>query len=156
MDAQFTEEDEAFRAEIAGWLEAHLCGEFEIVKGRGGPGDEHALFEERHACERKLGADGWIGVGWPKEVGGRDLSLNQQVIQRFALSQSCLECSGLVLERAIAQRLVLSLKGIDGLNLRLKAAQVLGISIAEDSFCEALKHDVCRPKEMFTCLTGCR
>ena len=42
MDARFTEEDEAFRREIAGWLETHLRGEFEVVKGRGGPGDEHA------------------------------------------------------------------------------------------------------------------
>ncbi|MFT5695465.1 MAG: alkylation response protein AidB-like acyl-CoA dehydrogenase [Myxococcota bacterium] len=80
MNTHFSEEDEAFRGEIAGWLEENLSGEFASIKGRGGPGDEHALFEERHAWERKLGEDGWIGVGWPKEHGGRDLSLNQQVI----------------------------------------------------------------------------
>ncbi len=80
MDIRFSEEDEAFRREIATWLNEHLSGEFEVVRGRGGPGDEHALFEERHAWERKLGEDGWIGVGWPTEVGGRGLSLNQQVI----------------------------------------------------------------------------
>jgi len=80
MNTRFSEEDEAFRREIASWLNEYLEGEFSIVKGRGGPGDEHALFEERHAWEKKLGADGWIGVGWPSEVGGRDLSLNQQVI----------------------------------------------------------------------------
>jgi len=80
MDARFTDEDEAFRREIAGWLAANLCGEFEIVKGRGGPGDEHALFAERHAFEKRLGDDGWIGVGWPKKVGGRGCSLTQQMI----------------------------------------------------------------------------
>jgi len=80
MDARFTAEDEAFRREIAAWLNDHLSGEFEIVRGRGGPGDEHALFEERHAWERKLGEDHWIGVGWPVDVGGRDLSLSRQVI----------------------------------------------------------------------------
>ena len=80
MNTRFSEEDEAFRKEIAGWLADNLSGEFAAVKGRGGPGDEHALFEERHAWEKKLGADGWIGIGFPKEVGGRDLSLNQQVI----------------------------------------------------------------------------
>jgi alkylation response protein AidB-like acyl-CoA dehydrogenase len=80
MDARFSEEDEAFRREIAGWLEENLGGEFEVVRGRGGPGDEHALFEERHAWERRLGEAGWIGVGWPAAVGGRDLSLSQQVI----------------------------------------------------------------------------
>ncbi|MBW2389188.1 MAG: acyl-CoA dehydrogenase family protein [Deltaproteobacteria bacterium] len=80
MNTRFSAEDEAFRGEIASWFSEHLEGEFSGVKGRGGPGDEHALFEERHAWEKKLGADGWIGVGWPKEVGGRDLSLNRQVI----------------------------------------------------------------------------
>jgi len=80
MDARFSKEDEAFRREIAGWLEQNLSGEFEVVRGRGGPGDEHELFEERHAWERRLGEAGWIGIGWPAEVGGRDLSLSQQVV----------------------------------------------------------------------------
>ena len=68
MDARFTEEDEAFRREIAAWLDEHLRGDFEIVKGRGGPGDEHALFEERHAWERLMGQHGWIGIGFPKDT----------------------------------------------------------------------------------------
>jgi alkylation response protein AidB-like acyl-CoA dehydrogenase len=80
MDTRFSEEDEAFRKEIAEWLSDSLSGEFAVLRGRGGPGEEHALYEERHAWEKKMGADGWIGVGWPKECGGRDLSLNQQVI----------------------------------------------------------------------------
>ncbi len=80
MDARFSKEDEAFRREIAGWLEENLSGEFEVVRGRGGPGDEHELFAERHAWERRLGEAGWIGIGWPAEVGGRDLSLSQQVV----------------------------------------------------------------------------
>ena len=80
MDARFSKEDEAFRCEIAGWLEENLSGEFEVVRGRGGPGDEHELFAERHAWERRLGEAGWIGIGWPAEVGGRDLSLSQQVV----------------------------------------------------------------------------
>ena len=58
MDARFTEEDETFRREIAGWLEEHLKGEFEVVRGRGGPGDEHSLVAERKAWEKLLGAHG--------------------------------------------------------------------------------------------------
>jgi alkylation response protein AidB-like acyl-CoA dehydrogenase len=80
MNTRFSVDDEAFRREIAGWLEAHLKDEFAAVRGRGGPGDEHALFEERHAWERKLGADGWTCVGWPVAYGGRGLPLSQQVI----------------------------------------------------------------------------
>jgi len=80
MNIRFSEEDERFRKEIAEWLADNLTGEFAVVKGRGGPGDEHALFEERHAWEKKMGADGWVGIAFPKEHGGRDLPLNQQVI----------------------------------------------------------------------------
>jgi len=80
MDARFSEEDEAFRREVATWLADTLRGEFEVVRGRGGPGDEHALFEERRAWERRLGEAGWIGVGWPRAVGGRGCSLTQQMI----------------------------------------------------------------------------
>ncbi len=80
MDARFSPQDEVFRSEFAGWLEQNLRGDFEVVKGRGGPGDEHALFEERHAWERLMGRSGWIGVGWAKSVGGRGLPLSQQMI----------------------------------------------------------------------------
>ena len=80
MDARFSPQDEVFRSEFARWLEQNLRGDFEVVKGRGGPGDEHALFEERHAWERLMGRSGWIGVGWPKDVGGRGLPLSQQMI----------------------------------------------------------------------------
>jgi alkylation response protein AidB-like acyl-CoA dehydrogenase len=80
LDVRFSKEDEDFRREIAGWLESALAGEFAPLRGRGGPGDEHAFVDERKAWERKLGADGWIGLGWPSGVGGRDLPLSQQVI----------------------------------------------------------------------------
>ncbi|MFQ5416184.1 MAG: acyl-CoA dehydrogenase family protein [Myxococcota bacterium] len=80
MDIRFSAEDEAFRSEVAAWLEDQLSGAFSAVRGRGGPGDAHALLEERRAWERKLGADGWTCVGWPVAHGGRGLSLIQQVI----------------------------------------------------------------------------
>jgi alkylation response protein AidB-like acyl-CoA dehydrogenase len=80
MHARFSEEDEAFRREIAGWLSDNLKGDFAQLRGRGGPGDEHALLEERRAWERKLGEAGWTCVGWPKQHGCRGLSLSQQVI----------------------------------------------------------------------------
>jgi alkylation response protein AidB-like acyl-CoA dehydrogenase len=89
MDLHFTEADEAFRAEVAQWLADNLAGEFAALRGRGGPGDEHVLLEERRAWERKLGAAGWTCVGWPKECGGRGLSLMQQVIffEEYARAQ---------------------------------------------------------------------
>jgi alkylation response protein AidB-like acyl-CoA dehydrogenase len=80
VDLRFSDEDEAFRREAREWLVERLNGEYAVVRGRGGPGDEHELFEERAEWERALGSAGWIGIGWPKEYGGRGLSLSQQVI----------------------------------------------------------------------------
>ena len=80
MDLRFSEEDENFRREVVAWLEENLSGEFAAVRGRGGTGDEGSLIEERKAWERRLGEGGWIGIGWPKESGGRGLPITQQVI----------------------------------------------------------------------------
>ena len=80
MKLSFSEEDEQFRAEVAGWLADNLGGEFEAIRYRGGPGDEHSFVEERKTWERTLHAGGWTGIGWPREHGGRDASIEQQVI----------------------------------------------------------------------------
>ena len=80
MDLTFSPQHEAFRAEARAWLTEQLDGDFANVRGRGGPGDEHSLFDERLVWERHLGASGWNCVGWPVEHGGRGLSLHQQVI----------------------------------------------------------------------------
>ena len=80
MDLRFTPEEDAFRKEVRAYLDDLLHGEFAVIRGRGGPGDEHAFFDERLAWERRLGADGWTCVGWPEQFGGRGLPLNQQVI----------------------------------------------------------------------------
>jgi alkylation response protein AidB-like acyl-CoA dehydrogenase len=80
VDLSYSDEDEAFRAEIRGWLEEHLTGDFAALKGLGGPGKDHEAIEERLVWNRHLAEHGWTGVGWPKEHGGRGLSLWQQVI----------------------------------------------------------------------------
>lgn len=80
MDLSFSAEEQTFRKEVRAYLDDLLNGEFAAIKGRGGPGDEHACFDERLAWERRLGADGWTCVGWPTEFGGRGLPLDQQVI----------------------------------------------------------------------------
>ncbi|MCX7062253.1 MAG: acyl-CoA dehydrogenase family protein [Gammaproteobacteria bacterium] len=73
-------EDELFRAEIVAWLDAHLCGDYEAVRHRGGPGDEEADPVLRRRWEQELARGGWTCVGWPKAEGGRGLSIAQQVI----------------------------------------------------------------------------
>jgi alkylation response protein AidB-like acyl-CoA dehydrogenase len=73
-------DDDAFRAEVRAWLDAHVVGDFASLKGRGGPGDEEVGFEIRVEWERLLGEHGWIGLGWPVEHGGRGASVSQQII----------------------------------------------------------------------------
>ncbi len=80
MKLSFSEQDEQFRAEIARWLTDNLTGEFEVIRGRGGPGDEHMYVEERKAWERRMSQGGWTCIGWPEEHGGRGVSIEQQVI----------------------------------------------------------------------------
>ena len=80
MKLSFSAEDEQFRAEVAGWLQDNLKGEFARLRYRGGPGDEHTYPEERKVWEQKLAEGGWTCVGWPKEYGGKDCSIEQQVI----------------------------------------------------------------------------
>ncbi len=80
MELEFTDEQRAFAAEARGWLEGALSGAFAAVRGRGGAGDEHGALDGRREWERALGEAGWIGIGWPTEVGGRGLDLWHQVV----------------------------------------------------------------------------
>ncbi|MFF0611985.1 acyl-CoA dehydrogenase family protein [Nocardia tengchongensis] len=73
-------EDAEFRAEVREWLAENLNGQFRELRGLGGPGREHEAFEERLEWDRALAAAGLTCLGWPKEWGGRDATLRQQVI----------------------------------------------------------------------------
>jgi len=85
----FSPKDELFRQEIASWLASNLCGEFDVIRGRGGPGDQHMFIDERKAWEQKLYQGGWTCIGWPPEYGGRDASIEEQVIfnEEYARAQ---------------------------------------------------------------------
>jgi alkylation response protein AidB-like acyl-CoA dehydrogenase len=69
-----------FREEVRTWLAEHLVGEFTPLVGTGGPGREHEHVELRTAWEQELGRAGWIGIGWPTEVGGQGRSIEDQVV----------------------------------------------------------------------------
>lgn len=80
VDLNYSAEDDAFRQEFRAWLEANLVGKFAALRGLGGSGREHEAFEERLEWNQHMAAHGWSCVSWPKEHGGRGLSLQQQVI----------------------------------------------------------------------------
>ena len=80
MQIRFTPEDERFRQQVADWLAEHLAGEFAPIRFRGGPGDEHSFLDERKAWECRLASGGWTCIGWPEKWGGKNATIEQQVI----------------------------------------------------------------------------
>lgn len=72
-------DDDNFRKTVAAWMADRLTGAFEPLRFRGGAGDGEALPELRKRWERELATGGWVGLGWPKSAGGRDLSVADQV-----------------------------------------------------------------------------
>lgn len=73
-------DDREFRELCRDWLRTNVTGEFAALRGRGGPGDEEVGFDIRVEWEKVLGEAGWIGLGWPKEFGGRGATVDQQII----------------------------------------------------------------------------
>jgi alkylation response protein AidB-like acyl-CoA dehydrogenase len=77
MDLTYPPEAEAFRKEIRGWLEDHLPAgwgtpEFSMT--------DSERTEFNSSWVRTLFAGGWICASWPKEYGGKGLSLLEQVV----------------------------------------------------------------------------
>jgi len=77
MDLAFAPELEAFRTEAAEWLENQLAGPFKALRGLNNHVD---LIDERREWEQVLGSARWSCIGYPKEYGGRDASVGEQVI----------------------------------------------------------------------------
>jgi alkylation response protein AidB-like acyl-CoA dehydrogenase len=75
-----TPADDAFRAEVREWFAGHVVGDFARWAGRGGIGRDDVPLEVQIAWERELATGGWVGLGYPPGVGGRDATLTEQVI----------------------------------------------------------------------------
>jgi alkylation response protein AidB-like acyl-CoA dehydrogenase len=73
VDLTLTSDEQAFRDEVRTWLEDNH-------PGSGPEGDDSVKFEFQRDWQRKMHADGWAGVSWPKEYGGRGASLLEQTI----------------------------------------------------------------------------
>ena len=80
MDFEDTPEEAAFRAEAAGWLEAHAERRPAHGRGRFPLPDEPGYVERCKQWQGILYAGGWAGITWPKEYGGRGGTPMQQLI----------------------------------------------------------------------------
>ena len=81
MDLTLSAEEEAFRDELRGWLDANH-------PGREPEGDE-AGFEFRRAWQKALYDAGWAGLSWPREYGGRGATLVEQAVRGLPVTVVC-------------------------------------------------------------------
>jgi alkylation response protein AidB-like acyl-CoA dehydrogenase len=72
--------DETFRAELREWLTEHPPPGIEVAATAN---DARILRE----WQRTLHADGWVGIHWPVEYGGRGASLTQVAIYNEELAR---------------------------------------------------------------------
>lgn len=80
MNLEETSAEKLFREEVRTWMASHLCGEYESLRnasGLGSPGFEATLAKK---WEQELAAGKWIGLGWGKSIGGRELPLSHEII----------------------------------------------------------------------------
>jgi len=75
MQFDLNDEQKALRNELRGYFSKLMSPELEkeVSVGEGGG----PLFR---SALRKLGSDGWLGIGWPKEFGGQGRSPVEQYI----------------------------------------------------------------------------
>src|SRR3954449_7663230 len=75
MRFQETPEERALRAELRDYFATLMNAEERA--GLGAPGENEPAFRR---IVRRLGADGWLGIGWPEEDGGPARAAREQFI----------------------------------------------------------------------------
>ncbi|AGH48689.1 acyl-CoA dehydrogenase domain-containing protein [Sphingomonas sp. MM-1] len=74
MDLNYTPEQQAFRAEVRAWMEAHVPKTpLKTLEGREG-------YDQHVEWERTLASGNWGMVTWPEAYGGRNLDLIRWLI----------------------------------------------------------------------------
>jgi len=83
MDFAFTAEDEAFRTELRSWIDEHLPA-FNTEWGEEAGADAQTRTEramhKRKAWQHRLNEGQWAAINWPREWGGREATIMQNVI----------------------------------------------------------------------------
>jgi alkylation response protein AidB-like acyl-CoA dehydrogenase len=78
MDFNYTPEQETYRMEVRGWLEANQPPPLRPEEKE--RADENFLWERLKLWHKKLYDGGWAGLTWPKQFGGRGATFVEQVI----------------------------------------------------------------------------
>ncbi len=89
MDLRFSEEDEQYRRQLRSWLDGHVMaqrGGGSLASGGGT--DIMEAIQMARDWQRTMWEAGYVGLSWPKEHGGQDASLTQQVIVAQELARA--------------------------------------------------------------------
>jgi alkylation response protein AidB-like acyl-CoA dehydrogenase len=133
MDFAFSPQEEAFRKEVASFLEREGPKEWQKKKVSffDMSGQENWIAIHRE-MSRKLGAKGWLSLHWPKEYGGQGLSPFYRLILREELAKH--HCPGYHSLSVDFVAPAILLKGSDELKKRF----LPGIASGEVMWCEGL------------------
>jgi alkylation response protein AidB-like acyl-CoA dehydrogenase len=86
MELALSESEAAFRDELRSWLDANLPSgwgtpAFRLSKD---PAERLQFFRDWQA---KMAADRWVAIHWPREHGGRDATLMEQVLYHTEIAE---------------------------------------------------------------------
>jgi alkylation response protein AidB-like acyl-CoA dehydrogenase len=75
MRIAYTDEQQALRDELREYFKTIVTPEVTAALSHGGLGTPECM-----AAVRQMGKDGWLGVGWPKEYGGKGFGRMEQFV----------------------------------------------------------------------------
>jgi alkylation response protein AidB-like acyl-CoA dehydrogenase len=76
MDFRISETEEVFRQKGQAFFDTVFPSEF-LKQLEAEPLEERKLYDE---SIRRLASKGWLGIGWPKEYGGMECSMTEQLL----------------------------------------------------------------------------
>ena len=78
MDLRYSESDEKFRAELRAWLEKEVADYGPCPPEAASDWGTRRTYDT--GWQRRLYEGGYAGINWPREYGGCDLSLSEQLV----------------------------------------------------------------------------
>ena len=86
MDFKFSEREEAYRAEVRGWLDENIPTWWHEADPDERGGDEY--FDQHRAWHRQLYEAGYVGITWPEEYGGQGRTQVENAILQEELARA--------------------------------------------------------------------
>jgi len=77
MQIAYTPEQEALRDELREYFAGLMTPERREALAGGYENDGRSAYRE---VVKQMGTDGWLGIGWPKQYGGQDRTMMEQLI----------------------------------------------------------------------------